>query len=116
MIGRLTQDLLRRHVAGCTKQSSRNSRTRGDSRGRGIVGFPTNWIDLQSRKSKIEDLQVPVIRHENVLRLDIAVNEPAIVRRRKSLRDLQAILDRDFWLVTVPRPTAFGETRHARVR
>src|SRR5207249_9195658 len=43
---------------------------------------------------EIEDLDAPVVRRENVLGLEIAVNDPFLMSSREPVRDLDRVLDR----------------------
>ena len=44
----------------------------------------------QLGQAEVEDLDVPVLRDKDVLGLDVAVDDPLLVRRGEALRDLDA--------------------------
>jgi hypothetical protein len=48
----------------------------------------------QLRQPKIEDLDAPVFGDENIFRLQVAVDDPFVMRRRQSVGDLHSIFDR----------------------
>ena len=51
-------------------------------------------LDLcQLRQTEVEDLHVTLLRHEEILRLEIAMNDPARVRRRETTDDLLRIIE-----------------------
>jgi len=50
-------------------------------------GFPATL-----GQTEVQNLDVPVLRHEDVLRLQIPVDDPLAVRRRKPLRDLERVV------------------------
>ena len=43
--------------------------------------------------AEVEDLDVPVLRDEDVLGLDVAVDDPLLVRRGKAVSDLDGVVD-----------------------
>jgi hypothetical protein len=45
-------------------------------------------------EAEVEDLHVPVVRHEDVVRFEVAMNDVAAVRRGEPARDLEPPLDR----------------------
>ena len=47
----------------------------------------------QSRQSEIQNLGVAILRQEQVLRLQIAMNDSLFMGRRKSLRNLYPVID-----------------------
>ncbi len=48
----------------------------------------------QLRQAKIQDFDAPVFGDENVFGLQVAVDDPLLVRRRQPVRDLHSIFDR----------------------
>ena len=58
----------------------------------GLAGLAA--LDLQLREAEVEDLDPPVLRQEQVLRLQVPVDDPLLVRRGESLRDLDGVVDR----------------------
>ena len=56
-------------------------------------GFGAGFL-RQFRQSEIQDLDAPVFGDENILRFQVAVDDPLFVRRRQPVRDLHSILDR----------------------
>ena len=48
----------------------------------------------QLRQAEVEDLDAPVLRHEQVLGLQVPVDDPLLVRRREAARDLDRVVDR----------------------
>ena len=81
-------NLLGRHVADRAHDRSRLRAGGGRRRvRRGRLGRE----DL--RETEVEDLDAPVARQEEVLRLQVAMDDPLFVRRGESLRDLDRDLD-----------------------
>jgi len=58
-----------------------------------VSHFVSTQQDLRARETKIEDLYPTIARHEHVIRLEIAVDDAAIVRSTEALRDLNGVLD-----------------------
>src|SRR5262249_23094477 len=79
--------LLRGHVADGTKDSARVGLR--DGRGRHSCD---RWTHSLTRKAEVKDLHVTIADDEDVLRLQVAVDETAVVRRRKAARNLYAVL------------------------
>ena len=77
--------LLGRHVAHRPHHQAR----RGIRGRRGIVGGRRG-----AGQSEIEHLDVPVARHDDVCRLQVAMDDAAVVRGGESPGDLRAVLDR----------------------
>jgi hypothetical protein len=48
----------------------------------------------QLRQAEVEDLDATVPRHEEVLRLQVAVDDPFRVRRREASGDLSRVIER----------------------
>ncbi len=90
-------DLLGRHVV---ERSHDGARFRGPggtprqdgSRRRARLLFRGRRLLLPGQ-AEVEDLHVPVLRDEEVLGLQVAVNDPLLVRRREALRDLGCVVD-----------------------
>ena len=49
---------------------------------------------VQFRETEIQNLYVPVTSHDKILRLQIAVNDTALVRRGQAITDVDGVLDR----------------------
>ena len=84
LIGGLTTNLLRRHVsdrpedgAGCRVLRDRAIDGGGRSDGRGVL-----------RQAEVENLQASVARHEQVLRLQVAMDDSFFVRGGKTMGNL----------------------------
>ena len=45
------------------------------------------------RQAEVEDLDVPVLREEDVVGLQVPVDDPALVRRGEAAGDLEAVVD-----------------------
>ena len=77
-VRRASAQLLRRHVAGCSRRRPRfrQSRDRGEAR------------VADSCESEVEDLDVPVCAPDDVLRLEISVDDAARVRSAEAGGDL----------------------------
>ena len=89
-IGGLAAYLLRRHVARRAHDHSRRCVRTGE----GDFVRISAWALRQLRQSKIEDLDAPIFRDENIFGLQVAVDDPFFVRRRESVGDLHSVLDR----------------------
>ena len=89
-IGGLAAHLLRRHVARRAHHHARRRVRTGEG---GLVQFCAGFL-RQFRQSEIEDLDAPVLGDENVLGFQVAMDDSLLVRRRQSVRDLHAVLDR----------------------
>jgi len=85
-VGGLSLHLLRRHVTDRAEHRARFGLLR---QRRGIVGADEHVLP---RQPEVEDLDAPVARDEQVLRLQVAVNDPAIVRCAKPLGDLDRVV------------------------
>ena len=93
MVRRLPAHLLRRHVAYRTEDGSRLGPTDFQiSDRRRAVRRPAHRLD-QAREAEVEDLELPVAGDEEVLRLQVAVDDPFLVRRGQPQGHLQAVLD-----------------------
>ena len=54
----------------------------------------SSGLGLQLRETEVEDLDAPVLRQEQVLGLQVAVDDPLLVRRGEAPRDLHRVVDR----------------------
>ena len=88
LIDREAAQLLRRHVAN---RSEHRSRRRASDRWR--HRRERSRIDLLLCQPKIEDFGSTGGGDEDVLGLEIAVDDPLLVRRREAMRKLQGIVD-----------------------
>jgi hypothetical protein len=92
MIGGLPADLLGGHVADRAHDDAGSRLDRGGRRRhlrrRGSGG------GLELRQAEVEDLHAAVVRDEEVLGLQVAVDDPLLVGRREPLRDLARVVDR----------------------
>ncbi|HEV8702079.1 MAG TPA: hypothetical protein VGV60_12470 [Candidatus Polarisedimenticolia bacterium] len=103
MIGRQAAHLLRRHVsdrseddAGPGLDPRREPGQRPVRRRAGATGKCGRRTlgPRQLRQAEIEDLDPAVARDEQVLRLQVAVDDPLLVSRRQPLGDLPGIVQR----------------------
>ncbi len=107
-VGRPSAHLLRRHVADRSEDDSRLGPGR---RGRQIRLLARALFGVrQLREAEVEDLQPPVLRDEEVLRLQVAVDDPLLVRRGKPVRHLERVVDR-----LARREPSAGEGRAQRL-
>ena len=88
-IGRLTPDLLRGHVSYRAEHDAGG----GGHHLHGRALVRRRLRPRQFRQSKIENLYPPIVGDEDIFRLQIAMNDPFVVRRRQALRDLRAVVD-----------------------
>jgi hypothetical protein len=91
-VGGLALDLLRRHVA----QRAHDDAGLGAGARRREIGLrPRAALGLrQLGEAEVEDLDPPVLRHEDVLGLQIPVDDALVVRGRQAMRDLDRVVDR----------------------
>ena len=82
----LAPRLLRRHVGHRPEDDPLLAH--GRERGRAGVGRLV-VRDVVPGEAEVEELRVPVLRQEDVLGLDVAVDDPLPVRRRETFRHLQ---------------------------
>ena len=90
MIHRLAPHLLRRHVA----DGAQHGAGTGVLRGRQQVRARAAGRACSLGEAEVEQLRAPLVRHEDVLRLQVPVNDPLLVRRGQSLCDLRGEVDR----------------------
>jgi hypothetical protein len=91
-VGGPALDLLGRHVA---ESSHDDARLRPGGRGRQTRLRPRFSFRLSELgEAEVEDLHAAVLRDEEVLGLEVSVDDPLLVRRRETLRDLQGVVDR----------------------
>ena len=92
MIDGQAADLLGRHVADGAEHASDLGVRR---RGLAARSPPRHGVIAgQLRQSEVEDLDAVVRRDEQVLGLEIAMDDPLLVRRREPARDGDGIVDR----------------------
>ncbi len=90
-VGGLALHLLRRHVAERAEHDARL----GARRGRRQIGDLASLLHArQLGQSEVEDLDSAVLRDEEVLGLQVAVDDPFLVRGRQALRDLPRVVER----------------------
>ena len=84
-------ELLGRHVPHRPQDGSRlgGARRRLDPRPRAAGRFP-----LHLREPEVEDLEAPVLRDEEVVRLQVPMDDPFLVGGREAVRDLDRPVDR----------------------
>jgi len=82
-------DLLGRHVAAGPEDRAGRGHVAGGHGGR-LLGVDA--LDERLGEPKVEDLHPPVAEQEQVLRLEVAVDDPLVVRRRQRLGDLGPVL------------------------
>jgi hypothetical protein len=91
-IGRMPAHLLGRHVA---ERSEHDPRLRAGGLGWHIRQRRTSRLrPRQLGQAEVQDLQPPVLRDEEVLRLQVPVDNPLLVRRGEAVRHLQRVVDR----------------------
>ncbi len=76
--------LLRGHVGGCSEESADMVARQG---GRGIGVDALNRRRHADRNPEIHDLDVTIVGHDHVRRLEVAMHQPALVRRFERLGD-----------------------------
>ena len=82
MVGGLTPHLLGGHVP----HRAENGAFRG-----AIAAWPVGRGEF--RDPEIEDLEPSLMRHKEVLRLEIAVDDALVVGGAQSLRELETVVD-----------------------
>ncbi len=97
----LAPRLLRRHVGHRPEDDPLLAH--GRERGRPGVGRLV-VRDVVPGEAEVEELGVPVLRQEDVLGLDVAVDDPFPVRRREAFRHLQARRRGPCGAASVPGP------------
>ena len=92
-VGALVHDLAAHLLGRHVDDGPRNGARRGvvDLGGRGGVAAERARLGLP-REPEVEHLDAPVGRQEQVLGLEVAVDDPLLVRRRESMRDLRRVL------------------------
>ncbi len=90
VIREIAPHLLRRHVADGPHH---DSRLRGPGYGGRAGQANVVRANALPREAEVEDLDVPVASHEEVLRLQVAMHDPPGVRRGKALGNLPPVLD-----------------------
>ena len=91
MIGGPAAHLLRRHVAHRAEDDAgAGLRRRGSRR---LADADSLRVD-QLGQAEVEDLDAAVIGEEDVVGLEVAVNDPLVVRRGEPVRDLSRVIDR----------------------
>lgn len=88
-VRRVAADLFGRHVADRSED-----RTGGGEVGDGRRGGPPGQGRRRSRQAEVDDLDVTVRGHPEVLRLEVPVRDPLRMRGRQSRGDLDAVLQR----------------------
>jgi hypothetical protein len=95
MIGRLAAELLRRHVPHRPKHHARLRAGAGlrDCTVR-YLARPRGWSRLdQLGEAEVENLHVPRRRHEHVVRLQVAMDDPLFMRGRQTASHLDGAVD-----------------------
>ena len=88
-IDRLSANLLRRHIA----------RRPHHHPCRGVRTRQSNFVRIrphllrQLRQPEVENLDPAILGNENILRFQVAMNDPLFVGRSQSLSDLHPVLD-----------------------
>ena len=102
-VGRLSPDLLGRHVADGPHHDAwfRSDGLRGNLRRRAARLFRTR----QFRQPEVEDFDPSVLRDEQVLGFQVPVHDPFLVRGRERARDLCRVVER-----LAHRQTAAGKS------
>ena len=90
VIGRLTSDLFRRHIADGAEDNS-GFRAVGH-RGRSRIGS-ARMLD-QLCQTKVENLDSSIFGQEQVLRLQVAMDNAFLMCRRQAARGLDGIINR----------------------
>src|SRR5437870_3808955 len=91
MIDSLSADLFGRHV---TDRADYYTWT-GVNASRGNVGLLLAAISLyELGNSKVQNLHAAIFGDEDVLRLQVAMDDPFLVRSRQTMRNLDRIVDR----------------------
>jgi hypothetical protein len=115
-VGALALGLLRRHV----RYGSDNRAIDGDgrrTRGRECRRFQRAPID-ELRQAEIEQLDLTVIRHRDVRRFQVAMDDAAGVGRRDRVGDLEPVVERIAKAEAAPRNDAIecaaGDELHRR--
>ena len=107
-VGRPAAHLLGRHVA----ERAHDDAGLGARGGRRQIGLRArSFADLrQLREAEVEDLDAPVLRDEEVLGLQVAVDDALLVRGGEAVRDLHRVVDG-----LARRQPATGEHRAQRL-
>ncbi len=90
-VGGLALHLLRRHVA---ERPEHDSRLRAARRRRQSRRLGPRLGVRELGQAEIEDLDAPIVCHEQVLGFQIPMDDPFLVRRGQSVRDLERVVDR----------------------
>ena len=92
-VGYLTAHLLGRHVAERTHHHA-DLRAAVSCRSQGRVEIRLRRFGLRElRESKVQNLHASVVGNENVVGLDVAMDDAALVSRCEPARDLNRVLD-----------------------
>ena len=89
-VGGLAAHLLGRHVAERAQHDARAPCRRSAAGGSSPASPPRV---RQLRQPEVEDLDAAVLRHEHVLRLQVAVDDALLVRRGQAVGDLHGEVD-----------------------
>jgi hypothetical protein len=100
LIGFPSAGLLGTHVCGrAQNHTAPHQRRAGEGRGRRAVSVDGNILLTDLRKAEVPQLHHAIRSELDVRRLQIAVDDPSLVRRFQGIRDLsrdrQYLLDRD---------------------
>src|SRR5262245_65530882 len=90
MVGWTATHLLRRHVAYRSEEGARSGHGGGPRRPRRVVGVERR---SQLGEAEVEDLDPAVPGQEEVLRLQVAVDDPLVVGGGETARDLDRVLE-----------------------
>jgi hypothetical protein len=89
----LAPHLLRRHVAHRPDHRARARPPREGGQAGGVARVDGLLALGQLGEAEVQDLDEPVARHEQVLRLQVAVHDPVLVGRGEASRDLQPVVE-----------------------
>ncbi len=90
-VGGLSPHLLGRHVA---ERPEHDPRFGPERRGRKVRRLASLLRARQLRQTEVENLDSAVVRHEDVLGLQVAMHDPLLMRRREAMSDLDREVDR----------------------
>ena len=89
MVDFAAPDLLRRHV---TRRAEDDARLRAHGR-RLRELHVRRRAGREHRQAEVEDLDEAAVRQKDVVRLEVAMHDAAVVRGREAFRDLERVLD-----------------------